>query len=72
MCDYSAARAIVGVDPVEQHQLPLDDKVGHARHRGGDVDEEALLLACVEQVEQRARLAEIVLAGTVVIARGVA
>ena len=66
------AGAIVGVHLVEQGELTLDDDVRDPRHRFRDVREQPLLLARVEQIEQGARLAEIVIADAVILALGIA
>ena len=53
---------------LEVPQLPLDDELRHAGHRVGDVAEEALALASVEELEQGPGLAVVVVALAVVVA----
>ena len=47
------------MDLIEELALALLDLVRDIAHGGGDIGEETRLLRIVEQVEQRARLAEI-------------
>jgi hypothetical protein len=63
------ACSVVGVHLVEQRQLTPHDSIGNPGHRLlRDVREQALPLACVEQIEQGARLAEVVVADPVIVA----
>src|SRR5690606_25851982 len=64
--------AVFGVHLIEQLALALDDFGRHPAHRSGDIGEQTLLLALVKEVEQRARLAEIVITFAVVVPVGVA
>lgn len=64
--------AIVRMRPVEQRQLTQHNGIRNSRHRGHDVREQPLLFALVEQIEQGARLAEVVIADAVAVVLGIA
>src|ERR1700722_8644699 len=59
------------IDLGEMRQLTLDDFPGYALHQGGDVAEQPLALASIEQAEQRGDLAVVVIAVPVVIPIGI-
>ena len=73
-CSQGGAHALaVGwIGPVEVHELAIDDEGRHPFHRAGDVGTEACLVGRIQQAEQRTGLAVVVVAGTVVVAVGVA
>ena len=60
------------IDLGEMAELAVDDVAWHAGHGGGDVLEQALALPVVEQAEQGAGLAIVVVAGAMIVAVGVA